>query len=68
MALENKEAERLNVRSLEDFEKLHPGRIDAIQTWFRTYKSFEGKKDNEFMEDGKIFDKLETLKTIFECN
>ena len=56
LALEVHEAEQLKVRSLEDFDKLQPGRVDEIREWFRTYKTLDGKPENKFREDGRVYD------------
>ena len=42
--------------------------MDKIVEWFRTYKTLEGKGLNEFREDGKIYNRQETLRIIFECS
>ena len=68
LGLEVNEAEALQINKLEDYEKVNPGNVDKIVEWFRTYKTLEGKGLNEFREDGKIYDRLETLRIIFECS
>lgn len=39
-------------------------KIKEIMEWFRTYKVFEGKKENSFLENNKIFSYSETLNII----
>ena len=68
LGLEVNEAEALQINKLEDYEKVNPGNVDKIVEWFRTYKTLEGKGLNEFKEDGKIYDRMETLRIIFECS
>ena len=58
----------MRVQTLQDFEKLHPGRVSNIREWFRTYKTLDGKPLNEFKEDGRIFTQQETLKIVLEAN
>ena len=68
LALEVGEAEMLNVATMEDFEKLHPGRVSEIREWFRTYKTLDGKPENKFTEDGRVYTRDETLRIVFETN
>ena len=58
----------LNVATMEDFEKLHPGRVSEIREWFRTYKTLDGKPENKFTEDGRVYTRDETLRIVFETN
>ena len=39
--MEREEAERRDIRSLEDIDRLSPGRLQAIQQWFINIKTFE---------------------------
>ena len=61
LGLEVHEAKELNINSMADFEKAYPGRVSEIREWFRMYKTLDGKPENEFREDGRVFTKEETL-------
>ncbi len=52
------------MNTLEDFEKIKPGRIDAIKNWFINIKTYDGKKKNTVFEDGRLLQKNETLEII----
>jgi len=41
--------------------------IKKIQEWFRTYKVYEGKKENMLLDNNKIFTVEETIDVIEEC-
>ena len=64
LALEVNEAKELNIANMEDFEKAFPGRVDTIREWFRMYKTLDGKPENKFTEDGRVYTRDETLKIV----
>ena len=68
LALEVNEAKELNVATMEDFEKVSPGRVDEIREWFRIYKTLDGKPENLFTEDGRVYTREETQKIILETS
>lgn len=68
LALEVHEAQRLKVSNMADFEKLHPGRVDEVRNWFRMYKTLDGKPENQFKDDGRLFTKEETLQIVLETS
>ncbi len=64
LALNSREADEMRVKTLEDFRRLVPGRVEDIMRWFRIYKTFEGKKENALLFDAKVFDIEETMEMI----
>lgn len=44
-------ANQLN--TVEDLEKVMPGRVDDVREWFRLYKTAEGKGENEYGYGGE---------------
>jgi inorganic pyrophosphatase len=42
--------------------------ITYTMKWFKIYKSFFGKKENEILENNRFFDINETISIIEECN
>jgi len=53
---------------VEDVEKLFPGEIEKITTWFRDYKIPDGKGANKFGLDDKCMNKEYTMMVIKETN
>lgn len=45
-------------------EVQQPGRLAAIQNWFRNIKTFDGKKANEIAHNGRLHTKAETIALI----
>ena len=45
-----------------------PGEVDKIRTWFRDYKTPDGKPQNKFGYDDKAMNKEFTLGVIKETN
>ena len=43
-------------------------RINEVREWFRMYKTAEGKGENEYYKDGKVFDKVITTNVINEAH
>ena len=68
LGLEVNEAKQLGVATMEDFEKLHPERISEVREWFRMYKTLDGKPENEFKDDGRLFTREETLAIVLETS
>merc|ERR1712146_115102 len=44
------------INDVDDIEKEFPGTLDAIRTWFRDYKTPDGKPQNAFGYDDKCLD------------
>eukprot|EP01080_Neovahlkampfia_damariscottae_P010023 gene10023-2342_t len=53
------------INTLEDVKK---SKLDEILHWFRYYKTTDGKPENSFGYDSKIFDSKFALKIIKEMN
>ena len=68
LGLEVNEAKQLGVATMSDFEKLHPERVSEIREWFRMYKTLDGKPENEFKEDGRLYTSEETLAIVLETS
>ena len=68
LGLEVNEAKQLGVATMDDFEKLHPERVSEIREWFRMYKTLDGKPENEFKEDGRLFTAEECLGIVLETS
>jgi len=64
LALEVGEAKDLGVATIDDFNRQFPGRVDEVREWFRTYKTLDGKPENKFTEDGRVYSRDETLKIV----
>jgi len=50
------EAKEKNIKNLRDYKQLNPGAVEVVKEWFRTYKTWEGKKLNSFIWGGEIRD------------
>ena len=68
LGLQVDEAKDLGVETMEDFEKLNPGRVSEIREWFRMYKTLDGKPENEFLENGRLYTAQETLEIVLETS
>ena len=68
LALNADEAKERQIRNLEDFNRLCPGAIQEIQEWFRTYKTYEGKGENQFGYGGRVLTAERTIEIIHENN
>lgn len=53
---------------LDDIGDLDPFVLGVTRDWFRLYKVPDGKKENEFVQDGKFFDKKFALEIIEKSN
>mmetsp|Transcript_6356 Transcript_6356/g.7161 ORF Transcript_6356/g.7161 Transcript_6356/m.7161 type:complete len:266 (+) Transcript_6356:26-823(+) len=57
-------AEEQGISNLEEFEKAYPSYLDAVKTWFKFIKTYDGKKPNWFEFDEKVIGLDETLGVI----
>lgn len=57
-----------SVNDIEDVEREFPGEVDKIRTWFRDYKTPDGKPQNKFGYDDKAMNKEFTLGVIKETS
>ncbi|QPG77272.1 hypothetical protein FOA43_004680 [Brettanomyces nanus] len=53
---------------IKDVEKLMPGALDNLRTWFKNYKRPTGKPENAFAFGGKYLDASEAVNIIEECH
>ena len=51
---------------VDDVERLLPGKIDEIRTWYKVYKVAEGKPENAYALDGRAVDKAYATNIIEE--
>ncbi|EGG21625.1 inorganic pyrophosphatase [Cavenderia fasciculata] len=56
------------INTIEDVEKVMPGKINEVYTFLRDYKIPDGKGPNQFAFDGKLLDKDFAIKIIDETN
>lgn len=52
------------INSVEDCEKVFPGKVHEVREWFRLYKTAEGKGENEYAFGGEAKDKAYALKVL----
>ena len=60
-----KDSKANDITTIEDIEHFKPGLLNATITWFRDYKTPEGKPKNSFAFDGKP-QNSEFAKTIID--
>jgi len=68
IALNESEAIEKNISSLEDFEKLHAGKIKKIMQWFNKYKMIQCHTKNALLKHKKILSMEETIELIKNGN
>ncbi|KAL4480042.1 hypothetical protein ABPG74_020558 [Tetrahymena malaccensis] len=68
LSINSTEAEKKNIQSLKDIERVYGGRLDAIKHWFKYIKTYDGKKANVIHYDEKIFDHEKALEIIHETH
>ena len=68
LGLQATEASALGIKNLGDFTRMNPGAVHAITEWFRTYKTFEGKGENQFGYEGRVLSAERTIEIIHENN
>jgi len=64
--VEDPNAAKLN--TVDDVEKLMPGKIQSIVKWFQVYKKPDGKPENKFAFDNKAMDADFAVKVISETH
>jgi inorganic pyrophosphatase len=57
-----------DLNDIADVERLVPGKVDEIRTWFRMYKTAEGKGENEYGYKGEAKDAAFAMKCIEETH
>lgn len=65
--MEVNEAEAAGVKSIEDYDRIYPGAVSEVREWFRTIKTYDGKPENRYLKDGKVFCREESMQIIREC-
>lgn len=66
LTIEVSEAQELNIETIEDWEKLNPGRLEAIKRWFEYIKVFDGKSANKIESNRKVHSIAKTLDIVEE--
>lgn len=56
------------INNIDSLNKIMPGFLESVINWFRCYKTAEGKKENKFALNGKILEKKESIKVIFDTH
>ncbi|EGG14608.1 hypothetical protein DFA_10866 [Cavenderia fasciculata] len=56
------------INNLNELEKVLPGTVDKIRTWYKVYKVAEGKGENEYALNGQPIDHNQTIKVIEETH
>ena len=56
------------INNIDSLNKIMPGFLESVINWFRCYKTVEGKKENKFALNGKILEKKEAIKVIFDTH
>ncbi|KAA6424896.1 MAG: plastid division [Trebouxia sp. A1-2] len=68
IAIDINDPKASSVNDIEDVEREFPGEVDKIRTWFRDYKTPDGKPQNKFGYDDKAMNKEFTLGVIKETS
>ncbi|DBB11692.1 TPA: V-ATPase V0 sector subunit c'' [Trebouxia sp. C0006] len=68
IAIDVNDPKASSVNDIEDVEREFPGEVDKIRTWFRDYKTPDGKPQNKFGFDDKAMNKEFTLGVIKETS
>ena len=68
VALELNEAKARKITCLQSYEKACPGHLEAIVTWFREYKVWEGKQPNKFLWNSEIKGPEKAMEIIMESH
>ena len=66
--MEVNEAKAIGVSTMEDYDRIYPGAVNEVREWFRTIKTYDGKAENKYLGDGKVFSREESMKIIRECH
>eukprot|EP00741_Cyanophora_paradoxa_P008057 tig00001250_g7796.t1 len=68
IAIRTDDPKASQVNDLGDVEKVFPGVVDHIRTWFREYKVPDGKPLNDYAFGGEAKDKAYAMKVIAETH
>ena len=66
IAVEASYAKEHGIRDEVSFGQKHPGGINAVREWFRTYKTYDGKPEGKFGFDEKVLGVEQTIEIIYE--
>jgi inorganic pyrophosphatase len=68
IAIRTDDPKASEVNDAEDIERVFPGELDKIRTWFTNYKIPEGKPASKFGYDNKCVNKELTMEVIEETH
>ena len=68
LAINEEEARKKGVKNIEDFNRLNPGAVKEVTEWFKMYKTYEGKAENQFGYEGRVLSSEKTIEIIHENN
>jgi inorganic pyrophosphatase len=68
LAVDEEYAKEFKIRDANSFDQRNPGAIKEVIHWMRTYKTFDGKKENSFGYDDQVLSVEKTIEIIFENN
>lgn len=66
LCIEASEAQELGIVTIEDWEKLNPGKLEAIKRWFENIKVYDGKSPNFIESDRMVHSITKTLDIVDE--
>jgi inorganic pyrophosphatase len=64
IAIRTDDPKAAEVNDVEDIERVFPGELEKIRTWFTNYKIPDGKPASEFGYDGKCLNKEFAMEVI----
>lgn len=68
LAVDEEYAKKFGIRCAETFAQHHPNAISEAFTWLRTYKTYDGKKENSFGYNDSVLSVEKTIEIIHENN
>ena len=68
LAVDEEYAKDRKIRDVESFNQRNPGAVKEVIEWMRTYKTYDGKKENSFGYDDQVLSVEKTIQIIHENN
>lgn len=68
LAVEESYAKEFKIRDAYTFTQQNPGAISEVISWMRTYKTYDGKKENSFGYNDSVLSVEKTIGIIYENN
>lgn len=66
LAVEEAYAKDRGIRDVNSFNQKNPGAVKEVLEWMRTYKTYDGKKENSFGYDEQVLSVEKTIEIIYE--